>query len=65
MGKTWSKVKSSGQFETKSMFSIFFQTTGVVHIDCANKDVTIDSQYFIENSLKPSIAALKAINLSL
>ena len=50
-------VVKRNQFEPKSMFSIFFRTTGVVHIDCASKGATIDNQYYIENCLKPSIAA--------
>lgn len=52
-------VVKRNQFEPKSMFSIFFRTTGVVHIDCASKGATIDNQYYIENCLMPSIAVLE------
>ena len=52
-GQKPSKVVKRGQFEPKSMFSIFFPTTGVVHIDCALKGETINNEYYIENCLKP------------
>jgi len=46
------------RFEPKFMFSVFFKSTGVVHIDCMEKGETITSQYYIENSLDPVIAAI-------
>ena len=41
------------------MFSIFFRTTGVVHIDAAGKGETIKNQYYIKNCLKPVVKALE------
>ena len=52
-------VVRRSQFEPKSMFSIFFRTTGVVHIDCASMGETINNQCYIENCLKPVIKALE------
>ena len=43
----------------KFMFGIFFRTTAVVHIDCANKGQTIDNLYYIENFLKPVVKTLE------
>ena len=43
------------RYEPKSMFSIFFRTTGMVHIDCLKKGETISSQYYIENCLEPIV----------
>ena len=53
-------VVKRGQFEPKSMFSIFFRSTGVVHIDCAEKGEKINNQYYIENCLKPVVTALES-----
>lgn len=41
------------RFEPKSMFSIFFKTTGLVHIDCMEKGSTITSNYYVNNCLYP------------
>ncbi len=43
------------RFEPKSMYSIFFKTTGLVHIDCLESGETISGQYYIENCLKPIV----------
>ena len=43
------------RFEPKNMFSIFFKTTGMIHIDCMENGATITSDYYIENCLKPVI----------
>ena len=58
-GQKPAAVVKRGQFEPKTMFSIFFRTTGVVHIDAAGKGETINNQYYIENCLKPVVKALE------
>ena len=52
-------VVKRGQFEPKTMLSIFFRTTGVVHIDAAGKGEIINNQYYIENCMKPVVKALE------
>jgi histone-lysine N-methyltransferase SETMAR len=47
------------RFEAKSMVSIFFRTTGPVHVHLVEKGVTIDNQYYIENCLSPAFEAVK------
>ena len=46
---------SRGRFEPKHMISIFFKTTGMVHMDCMERGSTINANYYIENCLKPVI----------
>ena len=58
-GEKPAAVVKKGQFEAKTMFSIFFRTTGVVHIDAAGKGEKINNQYYIENCLKPVVKALE------
>lgn len=58
-GEKPAAVVKRGQFEAKTMFSIFFRTTGVVHIDAAGKGEKINNQYYIENCLKPVVKALE------
>jgi len=43
------------RFEPKNMYSIFFKTTGLVHIDCLESGKTITGNYYIENCLKPVV----------
>lgn len=52
-------VVKRDQFEPKSMISVFFKSTGVLHIDCLDKGETIDAQYYIQNCLKPVVMELK------
>ncbi len=52
-------VVKRDRYEPKSMFSIFFKSTGPLHIDCMDKGVTIDHKYYIDNCLKPTLATLK------
>ena len=52
-------VVKRNQFEPKSMFSVFFKSTGDVHIDCAYSGEKIDNTYYIENCLKSVVKALK------
>ena len=42
-------------FEPKSMFYVFFKTTGVVHLGYVEKRDTITGQYYERNSFKPII----------
>jgi histone-lysine N-methyltransferase SETMAR len=58
-GQSPKVIVKRNQFEPKSMFSVFFKTTGVLHIDCACKGEKIDNNYYIENCLKPVILAIK------
>ena len=53
----WSNKE--GNFNPKSMLSIFSRTTGVIHIDCALKGETISYEYWIENCLKPLVKVLQ------
>jgi histone-lysine N-methyltransferase SETMAR len=59
-GQSPTVVVKRNQFEPKSMFSIFFKSTGVLHIDCACSGEKIDNSYYIENCLKPVVKALKS-----
>lgn len=46
-------VVRQGKFEPKTLFSIFFRTTGVVHISYIDRGKIIDSNSYIEDCLKP------------
>ena len=46
-------------YEPKTMFTIFFRTSGPVYIDRLDKGETITSTYYIENVLKPLFKELK------
>lgn len=48
-----------GLYEPKFMFSVFFKSTGVVHIHCMEKGATITGQSYIENSLDPIIKEIR------
>ena len=52
-GENVRTVVRRDRFEPKTMFSIFFKTTGVLHIDCMEKGLTITSNYYVENCLYP------------
>ncbi len=47
------------RFEPKSMFTIFFKSTGLVLIDCMDKGESIDADYYIENCLKPALKTVR------
>ena len=51
-------VVRKGRFEQKWMFSIFFKTTGVVHISYLKKGETINSESYINNCLKTLVKSL-------
>ena len=46
-------VVQRGRFEPKTMYSIFFKTTGLVHLDCMEQGKTITSNYYVNNCLNP------------
>jgi histone-lysine N-methyltransferase SETMAR len=46
-------VVRRGRFEPKTMFSIFFRTTGAVHLSYVDGGKTIDANTYIEDCLKP------------
>ena len=50
-GQSPNVVVKRNQFEPKSMFSVFFKSTGVVHIDCAYSGEKMDNIYYMKNCL--------------
>ena len=52
-------VVKIGRFESKNLFTIFFRTSGVVHISYLDKGKTIDHQTYIKDCLKPLVSTLK------
>jgi histone-lysine N-methyltransferase SETMAR len=58
-GQSPRTVVRRNRFEPKTMFSIFFKTTGLVHISYVDNGKAIDAESYIENCLKPTFAALK------
>jgi len=57
-GEAPSIVQRKGQYEAKSMVTIFFKSTGPLYIGLMNKGETIDADYYIKRSLSPMITAL-------
>ena len=47
------------RFEAKTMFSIFFRSTGPIFIHAVKKGETIDNHYYIGNCLGPAFEAVK------
>lgn len=58
-GESPNTVVKRGAYERKSMFSLFFRTSGIVHVHAVNRGRTIDHQYYIENCLSPALAAVR------
>ena len=52
-------VVKIGRFESKNLFTIFFRTSGVVHISYLDKGKTIDHQTYIKDCLKTLVSTLK------
>ena len=50
--------KKIGRFESKNLFTIFFRTSGVLHISYLDKGKTIDHQTYIK-CLKHLVSTLK------
>ena len=48
-----------GNFEPKTMFTVFFKSNGIVHISYLDKGKTIDSDSYIEDCLKPMLKSFK------
>ena len=44
------------QFKSKNMFTLFFRTSGVVHISYLDKGKTKDHQTYIKDCLKPLVS---------
>lgn len=52
-------VVKRSQFDQKTLFSIFFRTTGPVLVHAVERGVTIDNSYYIKNCLSPCLEAIK------
>ena len=53
------------RFEPKTMFSIFFRRSGLVHLTYMDKGTTIDTEKYIEHCIKPVIKALYSVRMTL
>ena len=51
-------VVKRDRFEPKWMFTIFFRTTGVIHISYLKKGETVNNKSYINNCLKPLVKSL-------
>jgi hypothetical protein len=52
-------VVRHSRFSPKTLFSIFFKTTGPILIHFVERGQTIDHQYYIDHCLKPFINNIK------
>lgn len=50
-----------GRFEPKTMFSIFFKSTGMVHISYINDGKTINTDTYINNCLEPMLEVVEEL----
>ena len=57
-GQSPRTVVKRGQFELKTMFSIFFKSTGVVHMTYLESGKTIDNVMYLNDCLKPLVRVL-------
>ena len=57
-GETPRTVVKRDRFEPKSMFAIFFKSTGALVVRCVNKGETVDNEFYIENCLTPLVKKL-------
>ena len=64
--KTWvgegdcpRELVRQGRFEPKTMFSVFFKRSGLVHLSYLEKGKTINHELYIEECLKPIVKVLK------
>lgn len=48
-------IQKRNQNEPKSMFTVFFRSTGVVFVDCLESGKTICAKYYRDHCLKPTI----------
>jgi histone-lysine N-methyltransferase SETMAR len=58
-GQTPEIIVRRGRSEPKTMFVIFFRSTGPVYIHSVERGKTIDQNYYINNCLSPMIENLK------
>lgn len=47
------------KYEPKTMYIIFFRSTGLVHVDAVPRGETVDSDYYTQNGLGPAFKALE------
>ena len=52
-GDSASTVVKRNRYEPKSMFTVFFRSTGVVFVDCLESGQTVSAIYYRDNVLKP------------
>jgi histone-lysine N-methyltransferase SETMAR len=52
-------VVKRSQFDNKTLFSIFFRTTGPVYVHAVNRGVSIDNSYYVKHCLTPAVKAIK------
>jgi histone-lysine N-methyltransferase SETMAR len=57
-GESAHTVVRRSQFEAKNMITVFFKTTGLVHLHCMERGQTTNASRYIENSLKPLVAGI-------
>ena len=57
-GESPRTIVRRGRFEPKTMFSIFFKSTGALHISYMDNGKTITANAYIEDSLKPLFKAV-------
>jgi histone-lysine N-methyltransferase SETMAR len=51
-------VVKRDRYEPKSVITVFFKTTGLVHLDCLDNAYTITGTYYINNCLMPLVKNL-------
>jgi len=58
-GESPETIVRRDRFEPKTMVSIFFRTTGLVHIYAVAKNETLNSECYIENCLGPAFDEIR------
>lgn len=58
-GESPPAIQKRNRYEPKSMFTVFFKSTGVVLIDCLESGKTISAKYYRDNCLKPALAKVR------
>ena len=54
-GESPPAIQKRNLYEPKSMFTVFFKSTGVVLIDCLESGKTVTAKYYRDNCLKPAL----------
>jgi len=57
-GESPRTVVRRSQFEAKTMFCIFFKSTGALVIDSVDKGKTVDHKYYLKNCIQPLVSAI-------